>query len=387
MRTRNKRNGPSLSRVSGVGVALAVAVTVAIAAPAYACDKGGDPPATVTLSSSAPEGLVTGEAVTFTATVTASPGPPFTGSIVFGVVGSQGAVATCDGGDTQPLSTTDGVTTAVCSFADGLPGKQLSYTVSANLVDPHYTAPTATLVQRINKSLTETTISGLVGSVIAGESFTFTAAVQDVAPGTGSPTGVMQFALCPENRPPPCTGYPSGASQLPTPTPQQQALNENQITFSLPSGVLKPGLYEVSAIYVGDSNYRSSPSPLSNFRVEKVPTTLALVASRNPAFDGGRLVIRAIITPDPRATSSLSGPSGEVTFTITGSSGDTLDCIQTGTPVIQVGTSLANQGLARCGVTGEISAADSPYTVTATYSGDSVYVHSTQSGGFTVIPS
>ncbi len=265
----------------------------------------------MTLSSSAPTGLVTGEAVTFTATVTASPGPPFTGSIVFGVVGSQGAVATCDGGDAQPLSTTEGVTTATCSFADGLPGKQLNYTVSANLVDPHYTAPTATLVQRINKSLTETTISGLAGSVIAGEAFTFTATVQDVAPGTGSPTGVMQFALCPQNRPPPCTGYPSGASQLPAPSPQEQALNENQITFSLPSGVLKPGFYAVSAIYVGDSNYRSSPSPLSNFLVTKVPTTLALVASRNPAFDGGRLVLRAIITPDPRATSSLSGPSGK----------------------------------------------------------------------------
>ena len=340
----------------------------------------------MTLSSSAPSGLVTGEPVTFTATVTASPGPPFTGSIVFGVVGSQGAVATCDGGDTQPLSTTEGVTTATCSFADGLPGKQLNYTVSAKLVDPHYTAPTATLVQRISKSLTETTISGLPGSVIAGEAFTFTATVQDVAPGTGSPTGFMQFALCPENRPPPCTGYPSGAAQLPAPSPQEQALNENQITFSLPSGVAKPGFYEVSAIYVGDSNYRSSPSPLSNFLVEKVPTTLALVASRNPAFDGGRLVLRAIIIPDPRATSSLSGPSGKVRFTITGSSGDTLVCLQTGTPVIPVGTSLANQGLARCSITGEISAADSPYTVTAAYSGDSVYLHSTQSGGFTVIP-
>jgi hypothetical protein len=339
------------------------------------------------LTSSVPEGLVTGEPVTFTATVTASSGPPFTGSIVFSVVGSLGNLsATCDSGNTQPLSTTDGVTTAECSFAGGLLARALHYTVSADLVDPHYTAPTATLVQKISKSLTNTTISGLAGSIIAGEAFSFTATVQDVVPGTGSPTGIMQFALCPHNRPPPCTGFPSGAASLPTPTPTEQSLNQNKITFSLPSGVLTPGFYDVSAIYVGDSNYQSSPSPFSEFLVAKVPTTLTIVPSRNPAFDRGRLVIRAIITPDPRATSSLSGPSGHVRFTITGASGDTLVCLQTGTEVIPVGTSLANQALARCAITGEIMAADSPYAITAKYSGDSVYVGSTASGIVKVVP-
>jgi hypothetical protein len=338
----------------------------------------------VTLSSSVPTGLRTGQAVTFTATVTTS-GAPATGVIDFSVVGEDSTVVSCDGGDTQPLTTADGVTTATCSFADGLLAQALRYTISANLMDPNYTAPTATLVQKVIKSLTATKISGLPGSIIAGEAFTFTATVRDIAPGTGSPTGLMQFALCPRNVPPPCTGYPSGAAEMPAPTPTEQALNENMITFSLPSGVLKPGLYDLSAIYVGDANYQSSPSPFKDFTVSMVPTTLTLVPSRNPALDSGRLVIRAIVTADPRATSSLSGPSGEVTFTIVGASGDSLVCDQTGTDVIQIGTRLANQAVGRCSVTGEISATDSPYTVKAVYSGDSVYVGSTGTGSFSVI--
>ncbi len=300
------------------------------------------------------------------------------------MVGSDTSVRTCDGGDTQPLSTSGGVTTATCSFAGGL--SALSYTVSASLVDPIYTAPTATLVQRVRKSLTETTISGLPGPVVAGEAFTFTAKVRDVSPGTGSPTGSMQFAVCPHHRSPPCAGSPSGASVLPPPTIPEQTLNENKITFSLPSGVRKPGRYDVSAIYVGDLNHRSSPSSFGTLLVTRVPTTLSLESSRNPAFDGGRLVLRAVITADPRTTSSLRGPSGTVNFTITGASGDTLVCNQTGTPVIPVGTDRANQGVTRCSVTGHIHTSDSPYTVSAAYSGDPVYHGSNGSGSVSVVP-
>ena len=369
--------------MAGIGAALALVATAMIGAPAFG--RGSNSSATVTLSSSVPGvGLVTGEAVTFTATVTA-PRRPVSGHVVFSVVGSDTTIATCDGGDTQPISNTGGVTTATCSFAEGLRSSALYFTVSATLVDPKHTAPTATLVQRVRKALTDTTITGLPGSVIAGQALTFTVTVQDIAPGTGSPTGSMQFAICPRHESPPCARYPSGASVLPAPTKAEQALNENKITFSLPSGLVKPGFDDVLAIYVGDLNYRSSPSPFGHLLVTKVPTTLSLVPSRNPAFDGGRLVLRAVITADPRAASSLHGPTGTVTFTITGASGDTLVCQQTGTPVIPVGTNQADQGVARCSITGEIHTSDSPYTIEAVYSGDSVYDASNGSGSVTVV--
>jgi large repetitive protein len=382
---RSRNRGGALFRAVGTGGTLAFVLTAAIVGPAYACG-GGDPPATMTLSSSVPTGLVTGQAITFTATVSASRGPT-RGLVAFAVAGSDGTAVACDDGDMQPLSTGGGgETTATCAIASGLQATVSDYTVSASLVDSHDTASPATLDQKVQKSLTDTTISGLPGSVIAGQAFSFSATVQDVSPGTGSPTGMMQFAVCPHSQKRLCTGYPSGAFPLPTPTPAEQALNENEITFSLPSGVLKPGNYDVSAIYVGDLTHRSSPSLDSALQVTKVPTTLSLEPSRNPAFDGGRLVFRSVITADPRATASLAGPSGTVTLTITGASGNTLVCHQTGTPVVPVGTRAANQGVARCSVTGQISAADSPYTITAVYSGDRVHESSTGSATVDVIP-
>ncbi len=101
MGTQRKRKGRALSRVAGIGAALALVATAMTAAPAFATKT----PATVTLTSTSPGvGLVTGEAVSFTATVTTS-GAPATGSILFSVVGSEGQVANCDGGNTQPVST------------------------------------------------------------------------------------------------------------------------------------------------------------------------------------------------------------------------------------------------------------------------------------------
>ncbi len=383
MPTLRNRKGRSLSRVAGIGAVLALVATAMSAAPALAgVGRLNKSPATVTLSSSVPGvGLVTGQAVAFTATVTTS-GAPATGKIIFAVVGSEGQVATCDGGNAQPVSTTAGVTTATCSFAKGLLGKPLFYNVSAKLVDPNYTAPTATLVQLIDKSLTTTTISGLPGSVKAGQAFTFTATVQDEAPGTGAPTGSMEFGICPFNQPT-CTGGPGGVFSMPTPTANDQANNENKITFSLPSGVLTPGFYDVSADYVGDSNYWSSQSNFSFLLVTKVPTTLSLVASANPTYNGGREVLRAVIKGASQSQ-SLGAPSGTVTYTITGASGDSLVCQETGTGVIPVSTKPANQGVTRCTVTGAVVASDSPYTVTAAYSGDSVYNASSGTGSLKV---
>jgi hypothetical protein len=229
-----------------------------------------------------------------------------------------------------------------------------------------------------SKSPTTTTISGLSGSVIASQAFSFKATVRAQPPGMGSPTGKVQFAFCLLNQPS-CTGSPGGVATLPSPTPAEQAANENMITFSLPSGVLKPGFYRVTVQYIGNSVFHSSTSPTGNILVNKVPTTTAVKTSLNPAMDGGREVLKVLITPDSRATSSEAGPTGMVTFTITGAAGDTLVCA-TGSTMIPVGTTSTNQGVARCDISGMVHAADSPYSLKAAYSGDSVYVKSSGSG-------
>ncbi len=383
MGTPRNSKGRTLSRVAGIGAALALVATAIIAVPAFA--GGGKSPATVTLSSSVPTGLVTGEAVAFTATVVASPGPA-TGNVVFSVTSSVGKTATCDGGDTQPVSTTGGVTTATCSFAAGLAGRGLYYTVSATLADPLYKGTATPLIQVIDKSLTNTTISGVPGSRYASQAFSFTATVQDVSPGTGSPGGAMEFAICPVGQTN-CTGAPGGTYEMATPTKHEESLNENKITFTLPSGVLKPGFYNVSADYVGDPDYWSSQSSFSFLLVNPVPTTLSLVASDNPTFNQGREVLRAVVknAVPLQTTESIGGPTGTVTYTITGASGDTLVCQETGTDVIQIGLKPADQGVARCTVSGDVLTTDSPYTIQAVYSGNSVYNGSSGSGSITVI--
>jgi hypothetical protein len=172
---------------------------------------------------------------------------------------------------------------------------------------------------------------------------------------------------------------------LPPPTAAEEAANENQITFSLPSGVLKPGFYRLTAHYLGDTNFQSHSSPFRNFQVSKVPTTIDVMPSINPAQNGGHEVLRADITADSRATSSEAGPGGNVTFTITGASGATLVCA-TGSNKVPVGTKSSNQGVARCDVSGMVQSADSPYTVSVKYSGNSIYVKDSGSGSFKVSP-
>ena len=165
------------------------------------------------------------------------------------------------------------------------------------LIDPKYTAPNASLVQRIHKSLTKTTISGLPGSGHRRRGLHLHRDGQGCLTRHRVPDRVDAVPRsCPHHQSRPAPGPRVALRCCPRRRMAEQALNENKITFSLPSGVRKPGRYDVSAIYVGDLNHRSSPSSLGTLLVTKVPTTLSLESSRNPAFDGGRLVLRAVIT-------------------------------------------------------------------------------------------
>jgi hypothetical protein len=119
--------------------------------------KGGATITVAMVTSPPTTNLVTGQPVNFVATVAVSApavGTP-TGSVVFSVTASDGATVTCDGGDTSALSGA----TAPCTFALGLKGAGLSYTVSAALKDPNFKTPVAgTLVVAVGKPNTATTI-------------------------------------------------------------------------------------------------------------------------------------------------------------------------------------------------------------------------------------
>ncbi len=322
--------------------------------------------------------LVSGQPVSFTATITGinppGAGTP-TGSIVFSVVGSTGTIETCTGGDTVPLS---GLS-AVCNFAKGLPATSLYYTVTATLQDPNFktqgnSAPS--LVQPVNRAFTNVVLSGVPGGLVFSQAFSFNITVKTDAPGTGSPMGLLEWAVCPTGQPSctPETGTLGGNLNLPTPTHQDIKKNENKVTISIPQG-LHPGYYEVSASYLGDPNQSSNSSPIGHINVSQVPSTMQLALSRNPAKQDGALRIRTAIQADSvLASDALGAPSGTVTYTITGATGDQLTCANGTDNVITISTTLKNQGVGKCKILpDQLMTSDSPYKIKAVYSGDSNY--------------
>jgi len=328
--------------------------------------------ATIAVTSSVPGQLYTGQAVTFTATVTPPAGATLTGHVVFTVVSSGGQVSTCDGGDSQPLS---GLT-ATCNFAAGLSAKPLFYTVTATLQDPNYTTPVAgSWVQVMVKANTATTVSGIGGTLIAGQTFSFNITIQTQSPASGVPQGTIEWSVCNEHASS-CSGSnaPAGGTfQLPTPTKKDIANNEQRLTFTVPGGITPPGFYEVNATFWGASSYQSSTSGNSYVLVTKVPTSMTLVTSSNPVRSLNRMVVRASIIGNTSASPSIGAPTGTVTFSIVGAMGDSLTC-DSGSDVVTISTTQTNQGFASCEIpTGILTPADAPYEVQAHYSGDTNY--------------
>lgn len=315
--------------------------------------------------------LVTGQPVTFTASVltVASPGQGTpTGQMVFSVVGADGGAVTCDGGDTQSLSGS----TWACSFAAGeLSGRALSYTVTATLDDPNFNSPVAgSLTEAIGRASTTTTLSKLQGSYYAAQAISFRVTIATNAPATRSPGGFLEWAFCPSPLTGNCTGYPGGTVVLPTPRPFEVANNENGITITVPGG-LKPGDYTLNATYEGDPEMGASTVG-THVLVVEVPTSVTVFLNHNPTVNGGRLIIRAAVTANSKATDQLGAPSGTITFNVTGSSMDTITCGTSGSGVVDVSTNSSNQGVAKC-VVFPVMSTDSPYQIQAVYSGDSNY--------------
>jgi large repetitive protein len=337
----------------------------------------------VTSSVSSP---VSGQPISFTATITGINPPGMgtpTGSIVFSVVGSNGTNETCQGGDTVPLSGSS----AACNFPAGLPASALNYTVSATLQDPNYKSPVAgTLVQAIQRGQTQETVSNWPSSIVASQSFTFDVTFKTVAPATGAPTGQFEWAVCPNSFQGVCTpenGTKGGTFNLPTPTAKDISKNMNKVVVPVTGG-LTAGFYNITALYVGNSNLGPSSSNEEHILVIQVPTTLAVSLSHNPIVNGGRLRIRVGVIADSRATDSLGAPSGTVTFGIADASGDRLTCIGN-TNTITISTTSRNQGLAKCKIaSGILMTTESPYTWKVTYSGDTNYATSSAHGTLTV---
>jgi hypothetical protein len=274
----------------------------ALAVPAGAAGSG--PLATKVAISSGVSNLHTGQAVTFTATVTSTPHHVPGGQVTFSITGADASTVNCDAGDVQTL--TSG--TATCGVAAGLLAASGPFTVVAqyaDTVDSSYQASTGTRTQAVNLGTTATTVTPQVTPAVTGEPLAFTAAVAASGASTGSPTGTVTFGgvTC------------DGGSNV-------QPLVGGTAQCTVSGGLVsqKPA-YQVTAAYSGDSNFAASTGTGSQV-VSPAATTITLTPSAGSCTGdvctiGAGSAVNFVATAAASGTDSGSGtPGGTFTFAI-----------------------------------------------------------------------
>jgi autotransporter-associated beta strand protein len=197
------------------------------------------------------------------------------------------------------------------------------------------TSPPVTVT--VNQADTTTTVTSIVPNPSGlGQSVTITATVAPVSPGTGTPTGQVEFM--------------SGSTAL-----GMAPVSSGVAT--LPTTMLTMGTNSITAVYQGDTNFKTSTSPAVTATVNQASTTTLMASPTTPAPVTGQTVT---LTATVTASTGTGTPTGSVQFF----SGSTLLGTQpldtTGTATLQT-TSLQ---------------AGTP-SLTAVYSGDSTFAGST----------
>jgi hypothetical protein len=203
----------------------------------------------------------------------------------------------------------------------------------------NFSGAQAQLTQEVDAARTATTVTSSPNPSVFGQPVTFQASVHVVAPGAGTPTGQVQFAV---------DGTPVG-------TPVD--LVDGAAT-SAPMAALTVGDHDVTATYLGDLNFaRSTAEPLTQ-TVNRAKTTTHVTSSANPSVWGQPVTLTATVSV---VAPGAGNPTGTITFT-------------DGTTVLgsaPVGPDTGEQA----SVTTEALGVG-PHAVTASYDGDQNFIAS-----------
>jgi uncharacterized repeat protein (TIGR03803 family) len=218
---------------------------------------------TTTTLSSSPNPSVVGQAVTFTATVTAQSGKP-TGTVTFyngTTVLGTGTLSTVSGAQVATYSTNSLLVSSdsITAVYPNTPGFQGSTSNAVN--------------QTVNQATTTTAVVSSLNPSIYGQSVTFTATI---TPQYGSCTGTVTFN--------------DGTTQIGT-----GAVSNDVASLSV--NTLVAGSNSVTAVYGGDANCQGSTSSALNQKVNLATTTTVVASSLNPSFYGSAVTFTANITP------------------------------------------------------------------------------------------
>jgi hypothetical protein len=142
----------------------------------------------------------------------------------------------------------------------------------------------------VTKASTTTALSSAPNPSVSGQSVTLTATVAAVSPGSGTPTGTVEFW--------------NGTAVVGT-----GALTGG--TASVSTSELPAGTRRLTARYVGSTSFTASTSPAASHVVTKASTTTALSSAPNPSVSGQSVTLTATVA----AVSPGSGtPTGSVRF-------------------------------------------------------------------------
>jgi hypothetical protein len=243
---------------------------------------------TATTLSASSNPTVSGEAVTFTATVIS--GDVHTvpaGAVQFALDGTPaGAPVGLDSSGRATLTTG--------SLTTGTHGLTAAYQPSAGTAfDPSVSAQP--LTQTVNKAASSVALAVAPDPTVAGQDATFVARAKALAPSTGVPTGSIQFTE-------------EDGSPIDDPQPLNAAGEATLVASAF------AGRYRVKARYTGDDHFTPSEGEVGQ-EVRKADTSTGIVSDTNPVSAGG--VVTFIVTVTTRAPGDVT-PSGEVVLTANG---------------------------------------------------------------------
>jgi hypothetical protein len=285
--------------------------------------------ATATTLASSASASVVGQPVIFSATVTAAGGGTPTGTVKFMDGTTAISTNTLSGGVARYTNSTLALGShSITAIYNGVTG----YNGSDSTASP--------LAQTVGQASTSTTVSSSLNPSVIGQSVSFTATVNAVAPGAGTRTGTVQFSI--------------DGSALGSPV----SLSSGKATSGSIS-TLALGSHTVTASYSGDANFMGSDntaSPLSQV-VNKPSPSITITSSKSPSSPGDPVTWTAKVS----ASGSGATPTGSVQFIIDGANFDGAVTLSGGSA-----TSLALATLAA-----------GSHTIAVAYSGDANYNNST----------
>ncbi len=243
-----------------------------------------------------PDTVVVGQPVTVNVSVeTSAPGSGIPGGTVLISNGNDECTVTLDenGDGSCELTPT----------APGQPNLTANYSGNGNYNGSSATPITGPMV---NKADTTTVTLSSDNQSVYGQLVNFTATISVDTPGSGNPTGQIQFFI---------DGIPFGDA---VDISSGEAISDNIWN-------LNTGNHTIRAEYSGDLNFNSSVSANSNQEVLIVGTSLTLSSDQNPAPYGESVTVTATVIADEP---SIAVPNGLVQFYING--------VEYGAPVVMV---------------------------------------------------